>query len=167
MTDESDDHEDDDKYISQDYGEDGMDYDPDSDEDDELDNNDEDDMNESRIYEIALDEYDSHVGYTDNYQSKDPLKSSLPVADSKDSDDWGSQGLRDRGNGKPWSGKKNNAKENQPFTGAKGKTVEEEDDAEDNTVEESAAEMGGKMGAHARMTGTKFHQAIPIQRILM
>ena len=157
MTDESDDHEDDDQYISQDYGEDGMDYDPDSDEDDELDNNDEDDMNESRIYEIALDEYDSHVGYTDNYQSKDPLKSSLPVADSKDSDDWGSQGLRDRGNGKPWSGKKNNAKENQPFTGAKGKTVEEEDDAEDNTVEESAAEMGGKMGAHARMTGTKFH----------
>lgn len=59
MTDESDDHENDDQYIAQDYGEDGMDYDPDSDEDDELDNNDEDDMNESRIYEIALDEYDS------------------------------------------------------------------------------------------------------------
>lgn len=159
MTDESDDHEDDDQYIYQDYGEDGMDYDPDSDEDDELDNNDEDDMNESRIYEIALDEYDSHVGYTDNYQSKDPLKSSLPVADSKDSDDWGSQGLRDRGNGKPWSGKKNNAKENQPFTGAKGKTVEEEDDAED-TVEEGAS-LGGRRGAigSGRSEGTK--QRIP------
>lgn len=32
-----------------------------------------DDMNESRIYEIALNEYDSHVGYTDNYQKKDVM----------------------------------------------------------------------------------------------
>ena len=27
-------------------------------------------MNESRIFEIVLNEYDSHVGYTDNYQKK-------------------------------------------------------------------------------------------------
>ena len=162
MTDESDDHEDDDQYISQDYGEDGMDYDPDSDEDDELDNNDEDDMNESRIYEIALDEYDSHVGYTDNYQSKDVLDTKgTSVADDKDSNDWGSKGLRDRGNRKPWSGKRNNASENQPFTGSKGKTVEEEDDIEGGDAEaaiaESAGECGAKMGAKRRMRGTKSH----------
>lgn len=162
MTDESDDHEDDDQYISQDYGEDGMDYDPDSDEDDELDNNDEDDMNESRIYEIALDEYDSHVGYTDNYQSKDVLDTKgVPVADDKDSNDWGSKGLKDRGNRKLWSGKRNNASENQPFTASKGKTVEEEDDIEGGDAEaaiaESAGECGAKMGAKRRMRGTKSH----------
>lgn len=162
MTDESDDHEDDDQYISQDYGEDGMDYDPDSDEDDELNNNDEDDMNESRIYEIALDEYDSHVGYTDNYQSKDVLDTKgTPVADDKDSNDWGSKGLKDRGNRKPWSGKRNNASENQPFTAGKGKTVEEEDDIEGGDAEaaiaESAGECGAKMGAKRRMRGTKSH----------
>ena len=162
MTDESDDHEDDDQYISQDYAEDGMDYDPDSDKDDELDNNDEDDMNESRIYEIALDEYDSHVGYTDNYQSMDVLDTKgTPVADDKDSNDWGSKGLRDRGNKKPWSGKRNNASENQPFTASKGKTVEEEDDIEGGDAEaaiaESAGECGAKMGAKRRMRGTKSH----------
>lgn len=162
MTDESDDHEDDDQYISQDYCEDGLDYDPDSDEDDELDNNDEDDMNESRIYEIALDEYDSHVGYTDNYQSKDVLDTKgVPVADDKDSNDWGSKGLKDRGNRKPWSGKRNNASENQPFTASKGKTVEEEDDIEGGDAEaaiaESAGECGAKMGAKRRMRGTKSH----------
>lgn len=162
MTDESDDHEDDDQYIYQDYAENGMDYDPDSDEDDELDNEEDNDMNESRIYEIALDEYDSHVGYTDNYQSKDVLDAKgTPVADDKDSNDWGSKGLKDRGNGKPWSGKRNNASENQPFTGSKGKTVEEEDDIEGGDAEaaiaESAGECGAKMGAKRRMRGTKSH----------
>ena len=162
ITDESDDHEDDGQYISQDYGEDGMDYDPDSDEDDELDNEEDNDMNESRIYEIALDEYDSHVGYTDNYQSKDVLDTKgTPVADDKDSNDWGSKGLKDRGNRKPWSGKRNNASENQPFTGSKGKTVEEEDDIEGGDAEaaisESAGECGAKMGAKRRMRGTKSH----------
>lgn len=162
MTDESDDHEDDDQYISQDYGEDGMDYDPDSDEDDELDNEEDNDMNESRIYEIALDEYDSHVGYTDNYQSKDVLDTKgTPVADDKDSNDWGSKGLKDRGSRKPWSGKRNNASENQPFTAGKGKTVEEEDDIEGGDAEaaisESAGECGAKMGAKRRMRGTKSH----------
>ena len=164
MTDESDDHEDDDQYISQDYGEDGMDYDPDSDEDDELDNNDEDGMNESRIYEVALDDYYSQFGYTDNYQSKDVLDTKgVPVADDKDSNDWGSKGLKDRGNRKPWSGKRNNASENQPFTAGKGKTVEEEDDIEGGDAEaassESAGECGAKMGAKRRMRGTKSHNS--------
>lgn len=64
-------------------------------------------MNESRIYEIALDEYDSHVGYTDDYQGTDVLDAKgTPVADDKDASDWGSKGLRDRGNKKPWSSKR-------------------------------------------------------------
>lgn len=141
---EDDDHSDDDAYIRDDYAEDGMDYDPDDDED-----NDDDKMNESRLFEIALDEYDSHVGYTDNYQDKDPLKSNIPVADDKDKNDWGSKGLRDRGNSKPWSGRKN--QDDKPFTAAKGKTVEEEDipeggDADasvDNGDLEEATNVGG------------------------
>lgn len=132
------------------------------DDEDDFDNEEDNDMNESRIYEIALDEYDSHVGYTDNYQSKDVLDTKgVPVADDKDSNDWGSKGLRDRGNRKPWSGKKNNASENQPFTGSKGKAVEEEDDIEGGDAEaaiaESAGECGAKMGAKRRMRGTKSH----------
>ena len=132
------------------------------DDEDDFDNEEDNDMNESRIYEIALDEYDSHVGYTDNYQSKDVLDTKgTPVADDKDSNDWGSKGLRDRGNKKPWSGKRNNASENQPFTASKGKTVEEEDDIEGGDAEaaiaESAGECGAKMGAKRRMRGTKSH----------
>ena len=132
------------------------------DDEDDFDNEEDNDMNESRIYEIALDEYDSHVGYTDNYQSKDVLDTKgTPVADDKDSNDWGSKGLKDRGNRKPWSGKRNNASENQPFTAGKGKTVEEEDDIEGGDAEaaiaESAGECGAKMGAKRRMRGTKSH----------
>ena len=132
------------------------------DDEDDFDNEEDNDMNESRIYEIALDEYDSHVGYTDNYQSNDVLDTKgTPVADDKDSNDWGSKGLKDRGNRKPWSGKRNNASENQPFTADKGKTVEEEDDIEGGDAEaaisESAGECGAKMGAKRRMRGTKSH----------
>ena len=153
-----------DDSASEDFGDTEDDFGGDDtgfDDEDDFDNE-EDDMNESRIYEIALDEYDSHVGYTDNYQSKDVLDTKgTSVADDKDSNDWGSKGLRDRGNRKPWSGKRNNASENQPFTGSKGKTVEEEDDIEGGDAEaaiaESAGECGAKMGAKRRMRGTKSH----------
>ena len=132
--------------------------DDDFDDDDEYD----DDVNESVIYEIALDDYDSNVGYTDNYQGKDALNANgVPVSDGKDSKDWGSKGLKDRGNKKPWSGKKNSASENQPFTVKRGKTVEEEDVIEGGDAEaeisESAGECGAKMGAKRRMKGTKSH----------
>lgn len=75
-------------------------------------------VNESNetIYELALNEYDSHAGYTDNYQKNDVLDTKgLPVADEKDSKDWGSEGLKSKGSEKPWSGKKNSKSENQPF----------------------------------------------------
>lgn len=80
--------------------------------------NDDCNMNESdeTLYELALNEYDSNVGYTDNYQKNDVLDTKgLSVADDKDSKDWGSAGLKSRGNEKPWSGKKNVKAENQPF----------------------------------------------------
>lgn len=135
------------------------------DDEDDFDNEDYDDMNESRIYEIALDEYDSHVGYTDDYQGTDVLDAKgTPVADDKDANDWGSKGLRDRGNKKPWSSKKNNSAENQPFTAAKGRTVEEEEmvggDANlDSPSMEEGASLGGRRGAigSGRSTGTKQH----------
>lgn len=144
---------------------------------DDFDNEDNDDMtNESRIYEIALNEYDSHVGYTDNYQSKDVMDSKgLSVADAADSKDWGSKGVRSRGNQKPWSGKNNSKSENQPFTAGRGKTVEEDDmsmtpdagtssapvptDGGDAAPVEEGASLGGRRGGigSGRSTGTKQH----------
>jgi len=115
-------------------------------------NNDEieiDDMKESRIYEIALNEYDSNVGYTDNYQKKDVMTS---------------DGVSEPGNGrdidygvphttnKPWSSKKNAA----PFNGEKGATVECGDVSANNNapeVEETVAQKGGTN----RMMGAKSH----------
>ena len=77
------------------------------------------DMNESRIYEIALNEYDSHVGYTDNYQKKDVMTNdgvSEPSKNGRDID----KGVP-TGASKPWSKQKKNVA---PFNGEKGKTVE-------------------------------------------
>ena len=65
-----------------------------------------DDMNESRIYEIALNEYDSHVGYTDNYQKKDVMTNdgvSEPSKNGRDIDKGVPQNTQ-----KPWSKQKKN-----------------------------------------------------------
>jgi len=101
---------------------DEVEYEVESDDDSE---NEEDNyMDESRIFEVALNEYDSNVGYTDNYQNKDVMTSDgVDKEPGKNVNDW------DKGvphsNSKPWSGKKGDKKENQPFHGEKGKTVEE------------------------------------------
>lgn len=93
-----------------------------------IDDNLTDDMKESRIYEIALNEYDSNVGYTDNYQDKDVMTS---------------DGVEEPGNGrdiddgvphttaKPWSNKKNGA----PFN-KKAQTNEVEGEDEMPEIEE-------------------------------
>ena len=90
--------------------------------DDEFNN--EDDMNESteRMFELVL-EYDSNVGYTDNYQKKDVMTTPGMSEPGKNVNDWDA-GVP-KGKSKPWSGKKGNKSENQPFDGEKGKTVEE------------------------------------------
>jgi len=86
--------------------------------------NNEDDMNESteRMFELVL-EYDSNVGYTDNYQKKDVMTTPGMSEPGKNVNDWDA-GVP-KGKSKPWSGKKGDKSENQPFDGEKGKTVEE------------------------------------------
>lgn len=106
---------------------------------DDIDNQEnDDDMNESRIFEIALNEYNSNVGYTDNYQKKDVMTSDGVAEPGKNVNDWDKGVPHDTK--KPWSGKKGDKSENQPFDGEKGKTVEEGEDME--TVEE-ATNVGG------------------------
>lgn len=124
----------------------------------------EDDMNESteRLFELVL-EYDSNVGYTDNYQSKDVMSTPDMSEPGKNVNDWDA-GVP-KGKEKPWSGypsKKNKA--DKPFNSGKGKQVEESVDEcgdgsmpSDGKIEESAAECGGRMGSHGRMMGTKSH----------
>ena len=125
--------------------------------------NDYDDMNESteRMFELVL-EYDSNVGYTDNYQKKDVMTNPGMSEPGKNVNDWDA-GVP-HGTEKPWSGypgKKSKA--DKPFNAGKGKQIEEGEDVEGSNVEtpmeESAGEMGAKRGAHGRMTGTKSHNS--------
>lgn len=130
------------------------DFEDDSDDNFEDDNN---MMNEQTIFEVALNEYDSHVGYTDNYQKKDVMTNpgmSEP-AKSSSTNDWDA-GVP-HGTEKPWSGKKD--KYNAPFSAEKGKTVEEEEDFGNVEPVEEGASMGGRRGAigSGRSTGTKQH----------
>ena len=122
-------------------------------------NNFDDDMNESteRMFELVL-EYDSNVGYTDNYQKKDVMTNPGMSEPGKNVNDWDA-GVP-KGDAKPWSGypsKKNKA--DKPFNAGKGKQIEEEEN-----IEESAAECGGRMGAHGRMMGTKSHNPIKAKK---
>jgi hypothetical protein len=143
-----------------DEGEDGAD---DFGAEDDFENN-EDDMNESteKMFELVL-EYDSNVGYTDNYQKKDVMTNPGMSEPGKNVNDWDA-GVP-KGDSKPWSGypgKKNKA--DKPFNAGKGKQVEENTENECGTapvgqIEESAAEMGAKRGAHGRMKGTKSHNS--------
>lgn len=126
---------------------------------DDLDNNFEDDMNESteKMFELVL-EYDSNVGYTDNYQKKDVMTNPGMSEPGKNVNDWDA-GVP-KGSEKPWSGKKDKA--DKPFDGEKGKQVEES--VEDEQIEESAGEMGARNGAHGRMMGTKSHNPIKAKK---
>jgi hypothetical protein len=97
--------------------------------------NDYDDMNESteRMFELVL-EYNSNVGYTDNYQKKDVMTNPGMSEPGKNVNDWDA-GVP-HGTEKPWSGypgKKNKA--DKPFNAGKGKQLEEEE-AIDAAVEE-------------------------------
>ena len=103
------------------------------------------DMNESteRYYEVMLNEYDSHVGYTDDYQSKDVMTT---------------DGVKEPGNGrdidkgiphdtkKPWANPDKKAK---PFD--KG-TKNECGDANAAPIEEQTT---AEYGAKRRMKGVK------------
>ena len=105
----------------------------------DFENEDDEDMNESRIFEIALNEYNSNVGYTDNYQSKDVMTNPGMSEPGKNVNDWDKGVPKD--SKKPWSGKKGDKSENQPFTAQKGKTVEEEDETLDQVTEAAIQEL--------------------------
>lgn len=123
-------------------------------------NNDEDEenimTNESRIFEIALNEYDSHVGYTDNYQKKDVMTTPDMSEPGKNVNDWDA-GVP-KGKSKPWSSQKKSVA---PFNGEKGKTVEEETE-----LEEGGYNVGGKVqqrsvGASTVLPNTQNAKARP------
>ena len=126
---------------------------------DDFENNFEDDMNESteKMFELVL-EYDSNVGYTDNYQKKDVMTNPGMSEPGKNVNDWDA-GVP-KGTQKPWSGKKDKA--NKPFDGENGKKVEESVD--DEQIEESAGELGARNGAKGRMKGIKSHNPIKAKK---
>jgi hypothetical protein len=93
-------------------------------------------MNESRIYEVVLNEYDSHVGYTDNYQRKDVMSTPSNAEPGKNVSDWDA-GVP-KGSSKPWAGKGKSKPFEKPVQECGDPTVNEEDE----TVEE-ATNVGG------------------------
>jgi hypothetical protein len=96
------------------------------------------------IYEITLsskssvNEYDSHVGYTDNYQNKDAMTTDgmTEPANAKSTNDW-DKGVP-KGTKKPWAGKGNT----QPFDKPVSEEVNEE---EEEVVEEGPARTSVKL----------------------
>ena len=104
------------------------DFEEDESDDDEVNENKR--MKESMIFEIALNEYDSNVGYTDNYQKNDVMSNPGMSEPGKNVRDW-DKGVP-KGDAKPWSGYPRKAAD-KPFTAGKGKTVEEEDELEEGT----------------------------------
>ena len=101
------------------------------------------DMNESteRMFELVL-EYDSNVGYTDNYQKKDVMTNPGMSEPGKNVNDWDA-GVP-HGTEKPWSGypnKKNKA--DKPFNAGKGKQLEKEDTELEGDELAEATNVGG------------------------
>ena len=121
-------------------------------EEDDFENQDDEDMNESRIFEIALNEYNSNVGYTDNYQNKDVMTNPGMSEPGKNVNDWDKGVPKD--SKKPWSGKKGDKSENQPFDAEKGKTVEEEEAVEEPIQElKTRQEHTANVGSTSRTDG--------------
>lgn len=96
-------------------------------------------MNEQRIFEVVLNEYDSHVGYTDNYQKKDVMTTPSNEEPGKNVNDWDA-GVP-KGKSKPWVGKSGNSK---PFD----KKVKESEETEE-TIEEANLSQSRWNDTHA------------------
>ena len=124
------------------------------------------DMNESteRMFELVL-EYDSNVGYTDNYQKKDVMTNPGMSEPGKNVNDWDA-GVP-HGTEKPWSGYKGSKKNkaDKPFNDGKGKQLEEEESINElKTNAEHAANNGSTSRTDGpnnprRRTGRSFHTA--------
>lgn len=117
-----------------------------------------DDMNESteKLFELVM-EYNSNVGYTDNYQKKDVMTNPGMSEPGKNVNDWDA-GVP-KGTEKPWSGyPSKKIKADKPFNDAKGKQVEEaanEEAIEDGAVNElkTNAEHSANVGSTSRTDG--------------
>ena len=122
----------------------------------EMPTNEYEDMNESmeKTYELVL-EYDSNVGYTDNYQKKDVMTNPGMSEPGKNVNDW-DKGIP-HGTEKPWSGypgKKDKA--DKPFNAGKGKQVEEGiQECGDNGPQKELEEQSIARSGKRRMTGVK------------
>ena len=147
-----------------------------SEDDDELNNDFDNNMKESteRMFELVL-EYDSNVGYTDNYQKKDVMTNPGMSEPGKNVNDWDA-GVP-KGDAKPWSGYPGKKKKaDAPFNAGKGKQVEEEEVVEGDeelaegvvnelkTNAEHAANNGSTSRTDGpnnprRRTGRSFHTA--------
>ena len=100
-------------------------------------------MNESFIYEVALNEYDSNVGYTDNYQKNDAMTTPSMDEPGKNVNDW-DKGLP-KGKAKPWAG---------PIKG-KGKPFTEEEVVEEQPLEEEEVmDEGTNVGGFVQQNST-------------
>ena len=122
-------------------------------------NNELDNMDESneRLFELVL-EYDSNVGYTDNYQKKDVMTNPGMSEPGKNVNDWDA-GVP-KGSSKPWSGYPGKKKKaDKPFNDGKGKTIEEEDDVESvpTDMEECGELEEARYGKVQRHSKTKSH----------
>jgi hypothetical protein len=106
--------------------------------------------NKEMLFEVDL-------GYTDNYQDKDPISGLNNNEPSKSGKSW-EKGVP-TGTAKPWAGSSKDKGEPFKKTVKEGEVDECGDKgcAPEEQIEESAAEMGGRMGAKGRMTGTKSH----------
>lgn len=65
--------------------------------------NNDNEMNESRLFELVLNEENSNLGYTDNYQKKDVMTQKSNKEPGKKVNDWDA-GVP-KGTSKPWAGK--------------------------------------------------------------
>ena len=124
----------------------------------QFDDEEDDIMKESIIYEVALNEYDSNVGYTDNYQKKDVMSNPGMSEPGKNVNDWDA-GVP-KGDAKPWSGYPGKKKKaDKPFNDGKGKKVEECGLTDNGMIndEEEIEEGAGRYGKVQRHTKAKKH----------
>ena len=114
--------------------------------DDELNDSDEY-MQESRFYEVVLNEYDSHVGYTDNYQKKDVMTNPGTSEPGKNVNDWDA-GVP-KGDSKPWAGKNGNSKPFEKKVNSELSESEEVINEEDDMIEEANLSQSRWNDTHA------------------
>ena len=119
----------------------------DTEADSEIDYN-EENMNESKVYELVLNEYDSHVGYTDNYQKKDVMTTPGTEEPGKNVNDWDA-GVP-KGKSKPWVGKG----ESKPFDNKVKSELSEEEGASEEMVEEEVVDEATNVGGFVQQNST-------------